>query len=258
MASTLDATSRPRDADDDGGPPSAGAAARTRVSAVVAGGDALSREGMMSLLRQMSLDVVTVAPRLADLSRKLRAHRPDIAIVDVDCPASSAGGRASGGIEALEELDWLPVLFVSCGTEHAQALLSTRDRRVGYLLKQHIDDAQQLADVACRVAGGHVVVDSEVLCVLAGRALRSDPLSELTRGERCVLELIADGGSNRGIAEELVVTVPAVERHVTAIFAKLGLAPDPAVSRRVLAALRYRECDAGTDPGRRRRPAPGR
>jgi DNA-binding NarL/FixJ family response regulator len=130
-------------------------------------------------------------------------------------------------------------------THYALALLEQRARGVGYLLKDRVDDLEELAAGVTRVGNGELVVDPSVVALLVGRARRDDPLAELTDREREVLGLMAEGLSNQSISERLFLTVRTVESHVRSIFLKLNLPPSPDGDRRVLAVLRYLEAPGG-------------
>jgi DNA-binding NarL/FixJ family response regulator len=201
----------------------------------------LVREGVVQVLRDGGFEVVAVAADAEDLVRKARAHRPDVVVTDIQMPPnqSADGLRAAQAIRA--ELPETGVLVLSqfLEPEYAMELLGDGARGVGYLLKERVGDTSTLIDAVERVGGGGSALDPEVVQAMVGRTRAQNPLGELTPREIEVLELMAEGRSNRGIAAKLVVTVAAVERHVTGIFSKLGLAPAEEDHRRVLAVLGY-------------------
>jgi DNA-binding NarL/FixJ family response regulator len=164
-----------------------------------------------------------------------------VAIVDIRMPPTHTDEGLRAAQEIREQHPGVGVLVLSQYVEsgYALELLRTSAEGVGYLLKDRISDTREFADAVRRVAKGGSVLDPEVVSRLVGRRRGEDPLSELTPREREVLELIAEGRSNQGIAERLVVTERAVEKHVTSIFGKLGLPAAPADHRRVLAVLAY-------------------
>jgi DNA-binding NarL/FixJ family response regulator len=201
----------------------------------------LLREGIASLLADAGFEIVGQAGTAEQLLLKVRSYKPDVAIVDIRMPPTHTdeGLRAAQVIR--EQHPGVGVLVLSQYVEsgYALELLRTSAEGVGYLLKDRISDTREFADAVRRVAKGGSVLDPEVVSRLVGRRRGEDPLSELTPREREVLELIAEGRSNQGIAERLVVTERAVEKHVTSIFGKLGLPAAPADHRRVLAVLAY-------------------
>ena len=173
--------------------------------------------------------------------RKVRAHKPDVAVVDIRMPPTHTdeGLRAAHLIR--EELPDTGVLVLSQYVEegYAMDLLADSAEGVGYLLKDRVADVERFVDAVRRVADGGSALDPEVVSQMLGRRRAEDPLDELTPREREVLGLMAEGRSNHAIAEELVVTERAVEKHVTGIFSKLDLGPTPEDHRRVLAVLTY-------------------
>src|ERR671938_1283226 len=175
------------------------------------------------------------------LIRKVGAHRPDVAVVDVRMPPTHTdeGLRAARRIRS--EHPGTAVLVLSQYVEEAYALelLSESTERTGYLLKDRVSDVDAFLDAVRRVAGGGSALDPEVVALLLGRRRRVAPLEGLTAREREVLGLMAEGRSNAAIAEALVVTERAVEKHVTSIFSKLDLPPTVEDHRRVLAVLAY-------------------
>ncbi len=208
---------------------------------VVADDSVLLREGVVRLLEEAGFEVVGQAGDAEDLLRKVRAHKPDAAIVDVRMPPTHTdeGIRAAQQIRA--ELPDVGVLVLSQYVEetYARELLAEDAAGVGYLLKDRVSDVATLTDAIRRVAGGGSALDPEVVSGMLGRQRKDDPLESLTPREREVLGLMAEGRSNAAIAEQLVVTERAVEKHVTSIFGKLGLTASSDDHRRVLAVLRF-------------------
>ena len=201
------------------------------------------REGVAHILRDAGFEVVATAGDAADLVRKARAHRPDVVVTDIRIPPDDTdeGLRAVRTIR--QELAGIAVLVLAqeIETQHARELVGDCANGVGYLLKHHVADMATLTDAVRGVARGGSAFDPDVVQHLVGEARDDDhdPLIGLTPKEQLVLALMAEGNSNRGIADKLVVTVPAVERHVTSIFSKLDLRQEPDRHRRVLAVLRY-------------------
>jgi DNA-binding NarL/FixJ family response regulator len=212
---------------------------------VIADDSVLLREGMARLLEDAGFEVVGQAGDAEDLLRKVRAHKPDAAIVDVRMPPTNTdeGIRAAQEIKA--ELPDVGVLVLSQYVEEAYAreLLADDAAGVGYLLKDRVSDIEALAEAVRRVAAGGSALDPEVVSSMLGRARVDDPLEALTPREREVLGLMAEGRSNSAIASRLVVTDRAVEKHVTSIFSKLDLDATPEDHRRVLAVLAFLEDD---------------
>jgi DNA-binding NarL/FixJ family response regulator len=212
-----------------------------RVRVVIADDSVLLREGIARLLEESGLDVVAQAGDGEDLLRKVGAHKPDIAVVDVRMPPTHTdeGLRAARRIRA--EHPGTAVLVLSQYVEEAYALelLSESSESTGYLLKDRVADIATFTDAVRRVAGGGSALDPEVVGLLLGRRRRADPLAVLTPREHEVLGLMAEGRSNAAMAAALVVTERAVEKHVTAIFSKLDLPPAVDDHRRVLAVLMF-------------------
>ena len=208
---------------------------------VVADDSVLLREGVVRLLEEAGLEVVGQASDPDELMRKTRAHKPDIAIIDIRMPPthSDEGLRAARAIR--EEMPDVGVLVLSqyLEEEYALELLGDDAAGVGYLLKDRVSDLDRFADAVRRVAEGGSALDPEVVSQMLGRRRIEDPLAELTPREREVLGLMAEGRSNQAIAEALVISERAVEKHVTSIFAKLNLPPAPEDHRRVLAVLAF-------------------
>jgi DNA-binding NarL/FixJ family response regulator len=208
---------------------------------VVADDSVLLREGVVRLLEENGFDVVGQAGDAEDLIRKVRAHKPDVAVVDIRMPPTNTDDGLRAALEIRAELPDTGVLVLSQYVEEGYALdlVGESAGGVGYLLKDRVADVERFVDSVKRVADGGSALDPEVVSQLVGRARRDDPLEELTPREREVLELMAEGRSNHAIAEHMIVTERAVEKHVTSIFSKLGLAPAPEDHRRVLAVLAF-------------------
>ena len=210
---------------------------------VVAEDSVLLREGVSRLLQEAGHEVVGHAGDPDDLMRKVRAHKPDLAVVDVRMPPTQTDEGLRAAKEIRSEIPGIGVLVLSGYVEpaYAQELLAENAEGLGYLLKDRVSDVAAFADAVERVGTGGSALDPEVVSVLMGRAREDDPLEELTPREREVLGLMAEGRSNAAIAEQLVVTERAVEKHVTSIFGKLGLTASNEDHRRVLAVLRFLE-----------------
>jgi DNA-binding NarL/FixJ family response regulator len=199
------------------------------------------REGVAQILRDAGFEVVATAADAFELVRKARAHRPDAVVTDVRLSADNPDDGLRAAQTIRRELSGTGVLILSqfVETQSALALVGDRAEGIGYLLKHHIGDLTTLTDAVRQVACGRSALDPDVLQHMASGRRDDGPLSQLTTKERQVLCLMAEGRSNRAIAQELVVTVPAVERHITKIYSKLDLRQGPDQHRRVLAVLRY-------------------
>jgi DNA-binding NarL/FixJ family response regulator len=212
-----------------------------RVRVVIADDSVLLREGIARLLDESGFEVAGQAGDAEDLLRKVGAHKPDVAVVDVRMPPTHTdeGLRAAHRIRA--EYPGTAVLVLSQYVEEAYALdlLSESSERTGYLLKDRVADVETFTDAVRRVAGGGSALDPEVVALLLGRRQHEDPLAALTPREREVLGLMAEGRSNAATAEVLVISERAVEKHVTAIFSKLNLPRATEDHRRVLAVLTF-------------------
>jgi len=208
---------------------------------VVADDSVLLREGVVRVLEDDGFEVVGQAGDATDLLRKVAAHRPDVAVVDIRMPPGNTDDGLRAALEIRERHPETGVMVLSQYLEESYALELVADSAegVGYLLKDRVAEIERFTDSVRRVAGGGSALDPEVVSHLLGRRRREDPLEVLTFREREVLGLMAEGRSNRAIAETMVVTERAVEKHVTNIFAKLDLAPAPEDPRRVLAVLTY-------------------
>ena len=211
---------------------------------VVVGEDQpLVREGIVRVLEDGGYEVVAVAADATDLLRKARAHKPDLVVTDIQMPPDSTDDGIRAAKRIRRELPDVSVLVLSQFLEarYALDLVGERAAGVGYLLKDRVGDLDVFLDAVRRVAAGGSALDPEVVQRMVGRQRRDSPLDDLTPREREVVALMAEGRSNQGIADQLIVTVAAVERHVTSIFSKLGLRGAPEDHRRVLAVLRYLE-----------------
>jgi DNA-binding NarL/FixJ family response regulator len=212
---------------------------------VVIGEDSvLLRAGVARLLEDAGMEVVGQAADADDLLRKVRAHKPDVAVVDIRMPPGNADDGLRAAREVRAELPETGVLVLSQYAEehYVTQLLQDGAEGVGYLLKERIADVERFVDSVRRVADGGSALDPEIVALMMGRR-EGGPLDALTDREREVLGLMAEGKTNRGIAGELYVSERAVERHVTAIFGKLGLPSGAGDHRRVLAVLAYLEGD---------------
>jgi DNA-binding NarL/FixJ family response regulator len=208
---------------------------------VVADDSVLLREGVVRLLEEAGLEVVGQAGDADDLRRKVYAHKPDVAIVDVRMPPEGTDDGLRAALEIRERQPETAVLVLSQYVEecYAMDLVGEGEGGVGYLLKDRIADLDRFTESVERVARGGSVLDPEVVATLLRRGRKDDPVADLTGREREALELMAEGRSNAAIAEQMVVTERAVEKHVTSIFGKLGLAPAAEDHRRVLAVLAF-------------------
>ncbi|HEY1356907.1 MAG TPA: response regulator transcription factor [Thermoleophilaceae bacterium] len=208
---------------------------------VVADDSVLLREGIVRLLEEAGVEVVAQAGDAEDLVRKVSAHKPNVAVVDIRMPPSRTDDGLRAALEIRRRQPETGVLVLSQYLEEGYALdlVGETAEGTGYLLKDRVADVERFVDAVRRVSEGGTALDPEVVSQLLGRQRRDDPLAELTKREREVLGLISEGRSNVAIAEQLVVTERAVEKHVTSIFGKLGLPPAAENHRRVLAVLTF-------------------
>ncbi|GCD97477.1 response regulator [Embleya hyalina] len=208
---------------------------------VIAEDDALLREGLTLLLAGEGFEVVAAVDNGTDFLAAVDTHAPEATVVDVRLPPDFRDEGLRAAIEARRRRPGLPVLVLSAYVEdrYAAELLADGRGAIGYLLKQRVGDVEEFADALRRVAAGGTVMDAEVVGQLLVRRRSDDPLRELTPREREVLALMAEGRSNTDLARLLVISEGAVNKHIRNIFAKLGLAPDEAGHRRVLAVLAY-------------------
>jgi DNA-binding NarL/FixJ family response regulator len=206
---------------------------------VVADDSVLLREGIVRLVTEAGHEVVAAVGDGPSLVTAITEHRPDVSIVDVRMPPSHTDEGLRAAIEARRTVPGTPILVLSQYVEvsYADDLLADRVGAVGYLLKDRVADVDEFLDGLVRVAGGGTVLDPEVVSQLF--VSRKDPVRTLTPRERDVLRLMAEGRTNTAIARALVVTEGAVEKHISNIFGKLGLAPSDSDHRRVMAVLSY-------------------
>lgn len=208
---------------------------------VIAEDLALLREGLVALLRENDIEVSAQVEDGPGLLRAIAAHKPDLAIVDVRLPPTFSDEGLRAAIEARSRQPELGVLVLSqyVETAYASELIGENTAGIGYLLKERIGDIRAFLDALQRVASGGTVLDRQVVTELLVSHDGKNALSNLTGREREVLELMAEGRSNTAIAESMVVTQGAVEKHITNIFTKLDLPVCDDDHRRVLAVLAY-------------------
>jgi DNA-binding NarL/FixJ family response regulator len=215
--------------------------ALSELRVVVAGPEPIYRAGIAHVLERSGAEIVAGADTAADLVRRLRAHRPDVAVVDMDLWPEVSEAESAEALREMRAIDpHLSLLILSELPKVGYALAADgRPDGFGYLLKASLNDVAELTASVRRVAQGGVAIDPLILARLAGRRRRRDPFDSLTDRETQVLILMAEGRSNRSIAARLHVELTTVERHITSIFGKLDLRNNGADHRRVLAVLRY-------------------
>ena len=208
---------------------------------VIADDAVLLREGVARILEEAGFEVVGQAGNADELMLKVRSYDPNVAVVDIRMPPTHTDEGLRAAQEIREKHPGVGVLVLSQYVEAAYAmeLLSESAEGVGYLLKDRVSDVKEFADAVRRVGDGGSALDPTIVSQLVGRRRGDDPIDQLTPREREVLGLMAEGRSNSGIAERLVVTERAVEKHVTSIFGKLRLPAASEDHRRVLAVLAY-------------------
>jgi len=211
------------------------------VRVAIAEDSVLLREGLARLLEEADFDVVARCEDAQDLLVKVRSYAPDVAIVDIRLPPTHNDEGLQAALEIRKSHPSMGVLVLSQYVEVGLALTLLADSAegVGYLLKDRIADVKEFVAAVRRVADGGSALDPIIVSTLLARQRADDPISQLTPREREVLELMAAGSSNQGIADELVITLRAVEKYVSSIFGKLGLPSTGSESRRVLAVLLY-------------------
>ena len=212
---------------------------------VVIGDDSvLLREGISRLLREEGIEVVEGAGDAVELMAAVERQHPDLAIIDVRMPPTYSDEGLRAAIEIRRRRPEVALLVLSQFVEerYATELLAGETSGIGYLLKDRVGDVAEFIEVVHRVASGGAALDQDVVRQLLARSHKSDPLARLTPREREVLSLMAEGKSNSAVADELVVSLGAVEKHVTNIFMKLDLPQDDELRhRRVMAVVRYLE-----------------
>jgi DNA-binding NarL/FixJ family response regulator len=201
----------------------------------------LLREGVARLLDDAGFEVVAKCGDAKDLMLKVRSYQLDIVIVDIRLPPTHSDEGLQAALEIRANHPDVSVLVLSQYVELGLALklLSDSAESVGYLLKDRISDVDDFVGAVRRVANGGSAIDPNIVSTLLSRQRDDDPLAALTPREREVLELMATGSSNQGIADKLVITLRAVEKYVSSIFGKLGLPSSGSESRRVLAVLTF-------------------
>jgi DNA-binding NarL/FixJ family response regulator len=211
------------------------------VRVVIAEDSVLLREGLASLLGENGFEVVGSCATADDLLRKIRGHAPDVAIVDIRLPPTHNDEGMQAALEIRANHPDVGVLVLSQYVELglAMKLLADSAEGAGYLLKDRISDVKEFVGAVRRVANGGSAIDPIIVSTLLSRRRSEDPLVDLTPREREVLELMAEGRSNQGIADALVITLRAVEKYVSSVFTKLGIPSTGSDSRRVLAVLLY-------------------
>jgi DNA-binding NarL/FixJ family response regulator len=208
---------------------------------VIADDSVLLRAGLVRLLEDAGFEVVAQASNAEDLLRKVRAHRPAVAVTDIRMPPTQTDEGLRAAQQIRKEMPEVGVLVLSQYIDEGYAveLLQGSAEGIGYLLKDRVADVSAFTDALRRVGEGGSALDPEVVSQLLGRRRANDPLDRLTPREREVLGHMAEGRSNAAIARALVVTERAIEKHVTSIFSKLGLSTVEDGHRRVLAVLAY-------------------
>jgi DNA-binding NarL/FixJ family response regulator len=211
------------------------------VRVALAEDSVLLRDGLARLLADEGFEVVAQCEDADALLRKLSAHPVDVAILDIRLPPTHTDEGLRAAIEIRERYPDIAVLVLSQYIELglAMKLLADSAEGTGYLLKDRISDVSEFVEAVRRVAAGGSAIDPRIVSTLLSRRRDDDPLAELTPRERDVLELMAGGSSNQGIADRLVISVGAVEKHVSSIFGKLDLPATGSESRRVLAVLLF-------------------
>ncbi len=201
----------------------------------------LLREGLVQLLAARGFDVAGSCDTAERLLLLVRSYSPDVAIVDIRLPPTHSDEGLRAALEIRAQHPSVGVLVLSQYVEVglAMKLLADSAEGVGYLLKNRIHNVKDFLAAVRRVAAGGSAIDPIIISTLLAKRRSDDPLAELTPREREILVLMAEGRSNQGIADTLVITLRAVERHVSTVFGKLGLPSTGTESRRVLAVLLY-------------------
>jgi DNA-binding NarL/FixJ family response regulator len=212
-----------------------------RVRVLIAEDDVLLREGIERLLTEGGFEVVAQAADAEELVQKGRAYRPDVVVTDIRMPPLSKDDGLAAAIRLRQQQPEISVLVLSQYYEETLALelISQHPAGVGYLLKERVGDVATFLDAVRRVASGGSALDPEIVSRILNQPRASGPLNDLTPRERDVLAQMAQGKSNQGIAQDLVLSRAAIEKHVTAVMSKLNIGPTETGNRRVLAVLAY-------------------
>jgi len=218
------------------------------MRAVIAEDSVLLREGVAGVLRAAEFDVVGCCDTADDLMLKVRSYAPDVAIVDIRLPPTHQDEGLRAALEIRAKYPSVGVLVLSQYLEVGLALKLFADTAdgAGYLLKDRVSEVAEFTSAVRRIAEGGSAIDPIIVSTLVSRHREGDPLAALTPREREVLVLMAEGRSNQGIADKLVISLRGVEKYVSTIFNKLGLPSAGSDSRRVLAVLLYLRADAPT------------
>jgi DNA-binding NarL/FixJ family response regulator len=221
------------------------------VRAVIADDSALMREGIAALLGRAGVHVAAQAASADELLRQVDEHEPDVAIIDIRMPPTftDEGLRAAHQIRARHPQIGIVILSQDVETGTAARLLAESPERLGYLLKDRVGDVEEFAGTLRRVVAGGSALDPEVVARLLASTFDDGPLASLSAREREVLGLIAQGRSNKAIGEHLRLSSRGVQKHVTAVFTKLGLDADEDDNRRILAVLEYLRLDGSQAAG---------
>jgi DNA-binding NarL/FixJ family response regulator len=227
-----------------------------RIRAVLGEHHVLYRTGLELALRETGIEVVSVANNAQDLARKTRAYHPDVVVLDIDMPPSLSDHdrvEAARNIRSIDPRLTILILSARPDERYAGAVMGDEPAGFGFVVKARVREIEDFTTSVRVVARGGTAIDPVVVSRLAVRRPTDAWIDDLTNRERQVLALMAEGRSNGSIADDLVVTISAVERHITSIFAKLGLRSSPGDHRRVLAVLRYLAADGTCEPRRPQR-----
>jgi DNA-binding NarL/FixJ family response regulator len=211
------------------------------LTVAIAEDSVLLREGLKRILTGAGMEVLAAYDNADDLLKRIRVSPPDLVVLDIRLPPTHSDEGMQAALQIRREQPDVAVLVLSQYVELglAMQLLSESAERVGYLLKDRIADVEDFLDAVHRVAAGGSAIDPQIVSTLLRRRRSNDPMERLTPREREVLELMAEGTSNAGIASRLFITQRAVEKYVSSVFDKLGLPSTGSESRRVLAVLLY-------------------
>jgi DNA-binding NarL/FixJ family response regulator len=215
------------------------------VRVVIADDSTIMREGIATLLRRAGVEVAAQAASAEQLLREVAAHDPDVALIDIRMPPTftDEGLRAAHEIRARHPKTGIVILSQHVETGTATRLLAESPERLGYLLKDRVGDVEEFAGTLRHVAAGGSALDPEIVAELLASTRDAGPLNSLSEREHEVLALVAEGRSNKAIGERLAHSERGGQKHVTAVFAKLGLAADEDDNRRILAVLEYVRLD---------------